>query len=86
LEANLDRVGNLLPSKRKMLGCYMVDYHEKRSIPISLMQHQCEIGLRWLRQGRIDGIIFLGNTIMDLGFEAVEWTRGWIQEVGSEEI
>jgi len=86
LEANLDKVERLLPGKRRMLGCYMVDYREKRSMPISFMQYQCEIGLQWLHQGRIEGIIFLGNTIMDLGFEAVEWVRGWVQKVGGMEI
>lgn len=86
LEANLGKVERLLPNKRKMLGCYMVDYREKRSMPVLLMQHQCEVGLRWLHKGRIEGIIFLGNTIMDLGFEAVEWTRSWIQKVGGTEI
>jgi hypothetical protein len=31
-------------------------------------------------------MIFLGNTAMDLGFEAVEWTRQWIQKVGDSRL
>jgi len=26
--------------------------------------------------------MFLSNGVMDVGFEAVEWTRKWIQQVG----
>lgn len=86
LEAYLSQAEKLAPNIRKMLGCYVVDYKQKKSIPVSAMQHQCETGLRWLRQGRIEGIIFLGNTVMDLGYEAVEWTRAWIQKVGDSSL
>jgi hypothetical protein len=82
LESNLARLENLAPKSRKMLGCYVVDYDEKKSLAVSAMQYQCELGLRWLRTGRIQGIIFLGNTVMDLGYEAVDWTRDWIAKVG----
>ena len=51
-----------------------------------LIKHQCEVGLRWLQAGRIEGIIFLGNTVLDLGFESAEWTRQWIQQVGDTEL
>jgi hypothetical protein len=44
------------------------------------MKLQWETGLRFLRERRIDGIIFLGNTVMDLGFECVDWTRERIRE------
>ena len=69
-----------------MLGCYVVDYPKKQGVPVELMKHQCEVGLRWLQQGRIEGIIFLGNTVLDLGFESVEWTRQWIQQVGDTKL
>jgi hypothetical protein len=48
------------------------------------MERQCRIGLDWLRQGRIEGIIFLASCICDLGLEAVEWTREWIGKTGGE--
>ncbi len=46
------------------------------------MQRQCEFGLEGLKQKRIEGMMFLSNGVMDLGFPAVEWTREWIQKVG----
>ena len=39
-------------------------------------------GLEWLRQGRIEGMVFLASCICDMGLETVEWTRQWIAEVG----
>jgi hypothetical protein len=86
LEANLKRAEALAPKARKMLGCYVVDYGRKQGTPVPLMRLQCETGLRWLREGRIEGMIFLGNTTMDLGFASVEWTRQWIQKVGDTRL
>jgi len=86
LEEDLKRVEKLVPRKRIMQGCYMVDYGTKSSVPARVMQGQCEKGLEWLREGRTVGMVFLGNTAMDLGFEAVEWTRQWIQEVGDTRL
>lgn len=86
LEASLKKVEALAPKTRKMLGCYVVDYRRKEGTPVALMQRQCETGLRWLQERRIEGIIFLGNTTMDLGFSSVDWTREWIQKVGEARL
>jgi hypothetical protein len=86
LDTHMANVEKLAPKARKMLGCYVVNYKDKTGLPVDLMRHQCETGLRWLRQGRIEGIIFLGNTTMDMGFESVEWTRQWIAKVGDEKL
>jgi hypothetical protein len=86
LEAHFAKVEQVAPKARKMLGCYVVDYKRKTGVPVDLMRHQCETGLRWLREGKIEGIIFLGNTTMDLGFDSVEWTRQWVAKVGDQKL
>ena len=86
LEASLKKVEALAPKARKLLGCYVVDYGRKEGTPLPLMQRQCETGLRWLKERRIEGIIFLGNTTLDLGFPSVDWTREWIQRVGETRL
>ncbi len=50
------------------------------------MRRQCELGLSWLKEGKIEGMIFLASCICDLELEAVEWTRSWIAEVGQEPL
>jgi hypothetical protein len=86
LEQNLSRLEDHMPHSRKVLGCYMWDYGENRPMPLDLMQHQCNLGLKWLREGRIEGMVFVASCICDMGLEAVEWTRKWIQEVGNETL
>ena len=64
----------------------MWDYGAKCPMPISQMEKQCETGLQWLREGRIEGMVFLASCICDLDLEAVEWTRRWLAEVGEQTL
>ena len=83
LEHNFEAVERMAPAQGKILGCYMWYYGRKRPMPVDLMEMQCETGLEWLRQGRIEGMIFLASCVCDLELEAVEWTRSWIARVGA---
>jgi hypothetical protein len=89
LEANLAKLEKLTPKSRKLLGCYTASLGNGTprwtDLKAPAMQKQCETGLRWLRAGRIDGIIIYG-TAMDLGWESVEWARAWIQRVGDTKL
>jgi hypothetical protein len=86
LASNLARAEKLAPHLKRSLGCYMVDFTKKQSIPIPAMQQQCELGLKYLRENRIQGMVFLNNCVMDIGFEAVQWTRRWIDKVGDTRL
>jgi len=66
-----------------MLGCYMWDYGIEQPMPADVLRNQCNRALEWLRQRRIDGIIFLASCICDLQLEAVESVKQWINEVGN---
>ena len=55
-------------------------------MPVAMLQRQCEIGLEWLRAGRIDGIILLGNCVCDLELPAVAWAREWISRVADQSV
>jgi hypothetical protein len=84
LEANLEALEKLAPNKPLFLGCYMYDFHACKPLPVSLMQRQVEMGYRWLKEGRIAGMIFLATPNADVGLEAVDWTRQWIRENGDK--
>ncbi len=86
LEKDFQRLERLVPDRPKLLGCYFWDFGGGRPMPLELMQKQCRLGLKWLREGRIEGIILLANTMADLDLPAVEWTRKWIAEVGGQPI
>lgn len=91
LEASFRRVEARAGDKPKMLGCYFQDYGsagDGGDVTLSLerMKRQCETGLEWLKVGRLQGMILLGNPICGLGLETVEWAREWIREVGDQPI
>ena len=83
---SLEQLEALAPSCGKVLGCYMWDYGRKRPMPLDLLKDLCAAGQGWLRQGRIEGMIFLASCICDLDLEAVEWTRSWIAKIGDEPL
>jgi hypothetical protein len=90
LETNLAKLERLAPKSRILVGCYTTQYTKHQTpawtaLPVPIMQDQCEKCLRWLHQGRIEGIIIYGN-FLDFGWEAMEWTRNWIQQVGETTI
>jgi hypothetical protein len=84
LESNLTKLEQLAPQSSKLLGLYMYDYGQRQPMPVEWMERQCELGLQWLRAGRVAGLIFLATCIGDLELEAVEWSRAWIARVGDE--
>jgi hypothetical protein len=86
LDSNLDRLDAVADKCGKVLGCYLWDYGKKKPMPLKLLRHQCELGLQWLRGGRIEGMVFLASCICDLELEAVEWLRDWIARTGSKRI
>jgi hypothetical protein len=90
LDANVAKLEKLSPGVRILLGCYTADYLQERTpmwlpLPVATMQYQCELGLKWLRQGRIEGIIIYGN-FCDLGWPSTEWAREWVRKVGDTKI
>ena len=86
LERDFAKFEAFAPRHRKLLGLYMWDYGESRPMPAEAMKHQCELGLKWLRAGRVEGLVFLASCIVDVGLEAVEYSRQLIAEVGEEAI
>ena len=86
LEENFAQIEDIAVNNRKILGLYMYDYGAGKPMPVDLMEMQCEMGLRWLKEGRIEGMIFLASCICDLNLDAVEWTRSWIAKMGDQKI
>jgi len=86
MDTTFQKFESVAPDCRKLLGCYMWDYGTHQPMPIDMMKMQCKKGLKWLKEGRIEGMIFLASCICDLELDAVEWTRNWIAEVGCESL
>ena len=86
LAANFAALEKLAPKQELFLGCYTYDFNESKPLPSDLMRQQVELGYEWLKAGRIKGLIFLATANVDVGLEAVEWTRRWIRETGRQAL
>ncbi len=83
-ENNFKKYEDAFPNKKKAMGIYMYDYVNRDFIDLDNFKMQCETSLKWLKEGRIDGIIFLTNCTMGIKLETEKWLRNWIDEVGED--
>ena len=87
LEENLAALEAIAPKNHRIaLGLYIWDYPNRRPVPLELMKHQCELGLKWLKEKRVQELIFLGNTSLDVGVPSAEFARKWIAKVGGTQL
>jgi len=87
LEANLIALEKIAPKKARIaLGLYLWDFYNKKPVPVELMKHQCDLGLKWLKEGRISDMIFLANTMLDVGMPSAEFAREWVKKNGGEKL
>ena len=86
LRERFEAIEPSLAGKKIFLGIYMYDYRARAQVPLDMMEMQCEYALSLLREGRIDGMIFLGNSVMGVGMPSEMWLRAWIDKVKYTEI
>lgn len=86
LEANLEKLRQVVHPKPILLGCYLFDYGDNKQMTVDRMKRQCELGLKWLQEGKIEGMIFLASNVCDMELPAVEWTRKWTTSAGKLKI
>lgn len=81
LDENLAKLVNKTPNKRRLAGCYMWNYGERKPLTNDQMRFQLERYQHWIENGDLEGIVFCSNCIADIGLEAVELTREWIARI-----
>ena len=86
LPENFAKYQEIIQKKRTLLGVYMWDFGKCKPLSIDLMKMQCDMGLKWLKSGVIEGMIFCLSSICDLDIEAVRWSKQWIAEHGREMV
>ena len=86
LDGNISKFITKTPGKRRLAGCYMWNYGESKPLSNKEMQDQLDCYYRWIKKGDIEGIVLCSNCIADIGLEAVDITRRWLDKVGEEEI
>jgi len=87
LEENLVALEKVAPKNARIaLGCYLWDFFNHKPVPVERMRHQCDLGLKWLKEGRIHDMIFLSNNVLDVGLPSAEFARNWIRKVSHEPL
>jgi len=81
LEENFLELEKTFPKHKKFLGIYMYDFTEGISVPLDRREYQCEFGLKLLKEGRLDGMIFEANSVMGVGLPSEKWLTEWIDKV-----
>jgi hypothetical protein len=86
LAAQVEQCHALSGGKPLILGLYFYNFGQSQPLTNEEMRGQLEMGLELVRAGRCRGLCFLASSIMDVGLEAVEWTRQWIAEHGDDPL
>lgn len=100
LEKNLALLESIKPKTcRIALGIYLWAYWDKnpakaddktyvmgQPVPLDLMDHQCSLGLKWLKEGRVSDLVILGLAGIDQGIPSAPWMRDWIKKHGDEKL
>lgn len=86
LDERFAQIEKNFPGKKKMLGIYLYDFSNSCPVPAELMELQCGLGLKLMKEGRLDGMIFEANSVMGVGFPNDAWTRQWIQQFGDTDV
>ncbi len=86
LAEQVEQCHTLSGGKPLVLGLYFYNFGQRQPLTNEEMRGQLETGLELVRAGRCRGLCFLASSVMDVGLDAVEWTRQWIAEHGDDTL
>lgn len=86
IRERFEQLEKTFPKHKKFLGVYMYDFSSGQPVPLDLMELQCEQGLQWMKEGRLDGMIFEANSVMGVGLPSEKWLTDWIERVKWTEV
>lgn len=86
IEELVEKAHKVLPGRKILLGIYMYAFDLMEPTPVNLMEEQCGTGLRLMKEGRLDGMIFESNSVMGVGLESDMWLREWVKNNKYTEI
>ena len=72
--------------KRRMFGCYLYNFGEKKQATGKSVQWQLDRYRELILAGEAEGIVLHTNTMADLDYEAYDVAQAWMDQHGDEEI
>lgn len=86
LEENERRLRAIIGNKPLMLGLYLWDYAAGREMDPVRFTRQLEHGLRKLKSGDIEGVVFCSSTVGDAPLETNRILKATLRRCGQDEI
>ncbi len=77
---------NILGDKRKMFGCYLWNFGERKPATAAAVLWQLDWYLEKIKAGEAEGIVFHTNTMADLDLESYDAAVEWMQRHGDDEV
>ena len=86
IECHLARCHELSRRKPTVLGAYFYDFGDGRPLSSDEMTAQLERGTNLIRNSECEGLCLLSSSIMDVGLEAVDAARRWVEVNSNEQL
>ena len=86
LRERFESVEKKFKKAKLMLGVYFYDYYNRRPVTDEMMELQCGYGLSLMKEGRLDGMMFLGNNLLGAQLPSEYWLREWVEKVKYTEV
>jgi len=83
---SLARFVHVAPRKERFAGCYIYNYGDVRPITLEEMEFQLTLYRTLIRNGDLHGVIVCSNTVVDIGLEAPEYLKRFLEKYGDEEV
>ena len=86
IPAKYEKFKELTPNNRRLFGCYLWNFGEKKPATSEAVKWQLEFYYDKIMKGEAEGIIFHTNTMADLDLEAYDTAIEWLKEHGDDEL
>ena len=83
-EEKYARFRRITEGKRRMFGCYLWNFGERKEATADAVRWQLDRYLGLMRAGVAEGIILHTNTMADLDYPAYDAALAWMDEHGDE--
>jgi len=84
IPAKFESFKKLTEGKRRMCGCYLWNFGEKKPATGEAVKRQLDWYRQWMMSGEMEGVVLHTNTMADLDLEAYDVAVAWMQEHGDE--
>lgn len=85
-EDSLARFVRTVPRKERFAGCYLYNYGDIRPMTPEEMEFQLTLYRKLIHRGDIHGVIVCSNTVVDIGLDAPEYLKRFLEKYGDEEV